>query len=92
MQNQHVLIQNMQKDDFFVGLELLKSCFHLTANNEQYDTLKTHFNSEVRYGDFTVSDNTAEYPPEVGNQRDINPLFIGVSVPMILQVAWVLLS
>ena len=52
MQNQHELIQNRQKDEFFLGLELLKSCFYLTVNNEQYDTLKTHLNSEVNYGYF----------------------------------------
>lgn len=52
MQNRHELIQNRQKDEFFLGLELLKSCFYLTVNNEQYDTLKTHLNSEVNYGYF----------------------------------------
>jgi len=53
MQNQHTLIRNMQDDDFYAGLELLKFCFNFNVNDEQYDKLKSHFKSnETRYGVF----------------------------------------
>lgn len=52
MQNQHVEIRPMQEEDFFAGLELLKFCFNFTVDEKYYDKLKTHFNSETRYGAF----------------------------------------
>jgi len=106
----------IQEDDFCAGLELLKSCFHFTVSNEQYDKFKTHFSSEAHYSvfaddksnirlniqQFVFLNGAEQYSagyisrafsyPEVGYQESINPLLIGVFIPAMIQVAWMLLS